>query len=101
MFRLVTAAACAALFAAPVLADAPVALVENAAGKPGVKAMELLSEGRILILQQGATVTLGYFGSCQRETITGGTVVVGPTESAVFGGSVRREKVACDGGRML
>jgi hypothetical protein len=52
-------------------------------------------------LPPGATLTIGYFSSCERESIAGGTVIVGRDRSTVEGGTVKRQKVECDGGRML
>jgi hypothetical protein len=83
-------------------AFAQVAMVEEVHGK-GVPVEELdyLAEGKVIALPAHTTVTIGYFRSCQREVITGGTVTVGVEASRVDGGTVRRERVECDGGRML
>jgi hypothetical protein len=91
-----------ALAATPALAANPVALVEDVDGKAPVRFMDYLAEGQRFELPQGAKVVIGYFGSCARETIGGGgKVVIGTAQSLVEGGSVAREKVECDGGRML
>src|SRR5262249_49540981 len=44
---------------------------------------------------------LGYLKSCWRETISGGTVTVGPEQSEVAGGEMARAKGACEGGKMM
>jgi hypothetical protein len=89
------------LGAAPALAANPVALVEDVDGKAPVRFMDYLAEGQKFELPAGAKVVIGYFGSCERETINGGKVVVGAARSRVDGGKVAREKVECDGGKML
>src|SRR6202035_734982 len=38
--------------------------------------------------------------SCEHETITGGTVIVGAERSDVQDGQIVRAKVPCDGGKM-
>jgi hypothetical protein len=43
---------------------------------------------------------LSYLQSCEQETITGGTVIVGAARSAVQGGQVARSKSPCDGGNI-
>ncbi len=85
----------------PAWADAPVAVVEDVAGKPaGVEFMDYVSQGKIIQLAPGDSIVLGYIKSCWRETIRGGTVTVGAEQSDVQGGAVDRAKVGCDGGRM-
>ena len=87
--------------AAPVRAEAPVALVEDVTGKPpGIEFMDYVEPGRIIALGPQDTMVLGYIKSCWRETIKGGTVTVGAEQSDVKGGAVERAKVACDGGKM-
>jgi hypothetical protein len=88
------------LGAMPVLAASPVALVEDVDGKAPVRFMDYLAEGQKFELPAGSKVVIGYLGSCERETIAGGKVVVGAAQSRVEGGTVAREKVECDGGRM-
>jgi hypothetical protein len=90
-----------ALAATPALAANPVALVEDVDGKAPVRFMDYLAEGQKFDLPPGAKVVIGYFGSCARETIAGGKVVIGAAQSLVEGGKVAREKVECDGGKML
>lgn len=81
-------------------AAAPVALVEEVTGSPGVETMDYVEPGKVIRLAAGDQVTLSYIKSCWRETIRGGTVTVGAEQSAVEGGKVERDKVACDGGKM-
>ena len=90
-----------ALAAPPALAANPVALVEDVDGKAPVRFMDYLAEGQKFELPAGSKVVIGYFGSCERETINGGKVVVGAAQSQVDGGKVARQKVECDGGKML
>ena len=44
-------------------------------------------------------LVIGYFNSCWREVIIGGTVLVGKEDSEVTGGTVERRKVRCDTGK--
>jgi hypothetical protein len=83
-------------------AQAPVALIEEIQGQPaGVEMMDYVSDGRIIKLGVKDTMILDYLKSCWRETIKGGaTVIVGADQSDVQGGSVSREKVLCDAGKM-
>jgi hypothetical protein len=101
MIRFTLALLGGALLSGAALAAAPVALVEDVAGKAPVRFMDYLAEGQKFEVPAGATVVISYFGSCQRETIDGGKVVVGNAQSKVDGGKVEREKVECDGGKML
>ena len=82
-------------------AQAPVAVVEDVSGKTaGVEFMDYVSAGQVIRLGPGDKLVLGYMKSCWQETITGGTVTVGAQQSEVKGGSVKRAKVECDGGKM-
>ena len=47
------------------------------------------------------TIVLSYMSSCLRETITGGTVTVGPDGSEVQSGEVSRTRVPCDVGKAV
>ena len=78
-----------------------VAIVEEVQGS--VKPLEpftFLVAGTEIRLPPDVTLVLGYLRSCTLETITGGHVVVGTDESLVDGGSLLRETVECDGGRL-
>ncbi|MBL0929061.1 MAG: hypothetical protein IBJ15_02900 [Alphaproteobacteria bacterium] len=86
--------------AAPAIAQ-QAALVEDAKGKNlDVDFMDYVDAGRVIKLAPGDELVLGYLRSCWPETIKGGTVTVGAEQSTVAGGTVRREKVECDGGKM-
>lgn len=79
----------------------PVALVEEVAGRvQGVSEMDYMAAGRVIQLAQSDRVVLSYLSSCNRETITGGTVTVGTERSDVRNGEVKRETIACDAGRL-
>ena len=89
------------IFAATCAASGPVAVVEDIAGKPaGVEFMDYVEAGKVIKLGPRDKIVLGYLKSCWRETITGGTVTVGPEQSKVELGSVARTQVKCDGGRI-
>src|ERR1700732_3345821 len=91
----------AVLPAMPAAAE-EVALVEDiAAPSAGVQFMDYLSTGQVIRLRAGETIVIDYLRSCLRETIAGGSITIGAEESLVAGGQIRREKVECDGGKML
>lgn len=78
-------------------AQVPVAIVEDVQGKvDGVEFMDYVAPGKVIKLGPKASVVLGYMKSCWRETITGGTVVVGAEQSMVHLGDIQRVKVDCD-----
>ncbi|MDP6565798.1 MAG: hypothetical protein QF578_13310 [Alphaproteobacteria bacterium] len=82
-------------------AGTPVAVVEDAdPGRQDLGLFEMLEAGRRIALKDGEVLVLGYLQSCNRETITGGQVVVGARQSAVEGGQVEREIVNCAGGQV-
>lgn len=79
-----------------------VALVESVTGTPaGVALMDYLETGKTIVLGPRESVVLSYMSSCIRETITGGTVVVGTEQSDTQGGKIQRAKVSCDAGKMV
>jgi len=85
------------MMAAP--AQTPVAVVEEVKGKPsGVEFMDYVAPGNEIKLGPKNSIVLGYMSSCWRETIAGGTVLVGAEQSMVYGGEIERVKVDCDGG---
>lgn len=91
MFGLVASAA----------AQAPVAVVEDVKGKVAdVEFMDYVAAGKVIKLGTKNAIVLGYMKSCWRETITGGTVIVGAEQSMVHLGEVERVKVDCDAGQM-
>jgi hypothetical protein len=89
--------ALAGFAAAPAMAQQTAALVEDvSAGVAGVEALDYVSAGQTITLGAGRTLVLSYLGSCRRETIKGGTVVVGPTQSTVTDGQVETQTMKCD-----
>jgi hypothetical protein len=83
-------------------AQSPAAVVEEIQGSvPGIAFMDYVDPGQIIRIGAHDRIVLGYLKSCWRETISGGTVTVGPEQSEVAGGEVARAKVACDGGKMM
>lgn len=79
-----------------------VALVEDIdAPSSDVQFMDYLKAGQVIRLRAGEKIVIDYLGSCGRETIAGGTITIGSDESIVAGGQIHREKVECDGGKML
>lgn len=75
----------------------PVAVVEEVTGKAsGLEFMDYVEAGRVIKLGAKDTIVLGYLKSCLRETIKGGTVVVGPEQSKVHLGTIESVKVPCD-----
>lgn len=84
------------------LAQGPAAIVEEVdASRAGVAVMDFVNAGRVIKLGRKGTLILGYLRSCVREKISGGTISVGTDRSIVEGGRVHRERVECDGGRLL
>jgi hypothetical protein len=79
----------------------PTALVEDIkSAAADVAFMDYVGPGQVIKLAAGDVLVLSYLKSCEHETITGGTVVVGLQRSEVQGGEVIRAKVPCDGGKM-
>ncbi len=79
-------------------AQAPVAVVEEVKGKPsGVEFMDYVAPGKVIKLGPTDSIVLGYMNSCWRETITGGTVLVGAEQSMVHESEIERVKVDCHG----
>ena len=85
----------------PAIAGEPVAIVEDI-DAPGVdvQPFDYVEAGRVIELGDGGWIILGYITSCQRESVTGGVLTVGPESSTVAGGTVERERVECDGGNV-
>jgi hypothetical protein len=85
----------------PAMAAKIAALVEDVSDAPSdIVPLDYLQSGKIVELGTKGRLILGYIGSCTRETIQGGTVTVGDAESIVAAGSIKREKVECDGGHL-
>lgn len=78
-----------------------VALVEEVKGKvTGVELMDYVALRTVIKLGPKDSIVLTYMTSCWRETITGGTVVVGTEQSMGYQSDIQRVKVDCDrGGR--
>src|SRR3979411_630713 len=106
--RTLVAATLAALpaFATPVSAQAPApllptALVEDVkSATADIEFMDYVGNGQVIKLAPRDVLVLSYLKSCEHETITGGTVVVGAERSDVQDGKIVRAKVPCDGGKM-
>jgi len=82
------------------MAQTPVAVVEEVSGKPeGIEFMDYVTAGQIIKLGSADTIVLGYMSSCWRETITGGTVVVGAEQSNTHLSKIERVKVDCGSGQ--
>lgn len=90
----------------PALARAPAPLVPTAlvedvrSATAGIEFMDYVGSGQVIRLAPGDTLVLGYLKSCEHETITGGTIKIGPERSEVDGGQVIRARVPCDGGKV-
>jgi len=93
----VAMAALAVMAAASAGAAAPlqVALVEDvsASSAGGVMLMDYVETGKVIALGPDDTLVLSYMTSCIQETIRGGTVTVGTTQSEVRSGKIKRVKV--------
>jgi hypothetical protein len=92
----------ACVFAAPALAQAPVAIVEDVVGNSGgVDFMDYLETGKVIHLGVKDMIVLSYLKTCVRETITGGTITIGSGQSDVQSGQVERTTVDCEVGKMI
>ncbi len=87
-------------FGAAAFAEQPAAIVEDVRSPEAkVETFQYLRPGKTVHLGDSGVLILGYLTSCLRETISGGQVVIGETESEIQEGSVERERVECDGGQ--
>jgi hypothetical protein len=85
-------------FASAAAAQELSAIVEAASpAREDVRAFDILTEGTVIELKPGDTLSLGYMSSCAHEEISGGKVTVGASESKVEGGDVVRTLVPCNG----
>ena len=102
MKALILAASIGLIYNPGAVAAGPSAIVEdvNASGA-GVAFMDYVAPGRVIRLGASGTLTLGYLRSCLRETITGGKVTVGMEQSEVAGAKLVRERIECDGTKLL
>jgi hypothetical protein len=96
-------AGAAALIPATASAQAPaVAILEEIEGATGKhEAFDELRPGERIELGASGRAVVGYLGSCARETIEGGTVVIGKDQSNVEGGNATRETVACEATQLV
>jgi hypothetical protein len=79
----------------------PTALVEDVkSATADIEFMDYVGNGQVIKLEPGDVLVLSYLKSCEHETITGGTVIVGPERSDARDGQIVRAKVPCDGGKM-
>jgi hypothetical protein len=91
----------AALFPAVASAQA-VAILEEIAGASGKhEAFDELKAGERLELGANGRAIIGYLSSCTRETIEGGTVVVGNDQSQIEVGKVARETIPCEATQLV
>jgi hypothetical protein len=92
-----------ALLAANASAEAPaVAILEEIAGASGKhEAFDELKAGERLDLGTGGRAIIGYLGSCTRETIEGGAVMIGKDQSEIEGGKVQRETIPCEATQLV
>jgi hypothetical protein len=79
----------------------PTALVEDVkSAAAAIEFMDYVGNGQVIKLEPQDVLVLSYLKSCEHETITGGTVVVGAERSDVQDGKIVRAKVPCDGGKI-
>jgi hypothetical protein len=79
----------------------PTALVEDVnSTAANIEFMDYVGSGQVIKLAPDDMLVLSYLKSCEHETITGGTVVVGAEHSEVADGKIVRNKVPCDGGKI-
>ncbi len=92
----------AAISAGPAGAGgAPVAIVEDVGtGVSQVSPMDLLSAGDRIELAPDQSIIIGYFSTCTRDFVHGGTVTVQPDGSQVEGGEIQSQKMKCAAGTM-
>ena len=79
----------------------PTALVEDVkSATADIEFMDYVGNGQAIKLAPGDVLVLSYLKSCEHETITGGTVIVGAEQSDLRDGQIVRAKVPCDGGKI-
>jgi hypothetical protein len=88
-------AACMAISAPAGAAGQPVAVVESGGESSKLAPFELLTEGQRIALSGDEELVISYFESCSRESITGGSVIVGRTASTLNGGTVEAHTYKC------
>jgi hypothetical protein len=100
---LICASAATVLFPLIAAAQGPaVAILEEIEGAPDKRgAFDELRTGDRIELGTNGRAVIGYLGSCARETIEGGAVVIGQDQSQVEGGKVARETIACEATQLV
>jgi hypothetical protein len=79
----------------------PAALVEDVkSASAEIEFMDYVGKGQVIRLEPGDVLVLSYLKSCEHETITGGTVIVGAERSDIRDGQIVRATVPCDGGKI-
>ena len=79
----------------------PTALVEDVkSATADIEFMDYVGNGQVIKLEPRDVLVLSYLKSCEHETVTGGTVIVGAERSDVRDGQIVRAKVPCDGGKI-
>src|ERR1700733_5471147 len=79
----------------------PTAVVEDVkSATADIEFMDYVGNRQVIKLEPGDVLVLSYLKSCEHETITGGTVVVGTERSEVQDGRIVRAKVPCVGGKI-
>lgn len=79
----------------------PVAIVEEVSpGLKGVSALSFMEPGEKIYLESEEMIVLGYFRSCLREKVQGGTITIGQDQSEVDNGLISRFKLDCSGGSL-
>ncbi|MEX0900759.1 MAG: hypothetical protein WD081_08745 [Gammaproteobacteria bacterium] len=74
---------------------APTAIVDSAAGVPGMEPLQLLLPGTELVVGDHARVRLAYFASCVHETVRGGRLRIGVVASLTDDATVERVDADC------
>jgi hypothetical protein len=95
--------AAAMVVASPAVADPlEVALLERIGSSSfNTDSIEYVRAGQSIRLRRQQTIVLTYMESCIRETITGGTVIIGSDSSEVQSGDVERVRVQCGAGKIV
>jgi hypothetical protein len=103
LIRLLAAAGTGALMMASAATAAPleVALVEGLTGSSPVGFMDYVKTGQVIRLGPRDKLVLTYMASCVRETITGGTVIIGTDSSEVQSGEVVRIRGQCSADKFV
>jgi len=103
LIRLLAAAAAGTLMMASAATAAPleVALVEGLTGSSPVGFMDYVKTGQVIRLGPRDKLVLTYMASCVRETITGGTVIIGTDSSEVQSGEVVRVRGQCSADKFV